>query len=235
MNKLMFVIFCFSVSISHALSLDNYALTSQLNNYMNMFNNHFEQSYSATRAKSMDGTYTLNGVLLNTDCSVFINRNANLGALGSYAINELTSNTADYPGLIGSRGMNKYCGRFPQLDVRQKSILWTLVLTAMAQFESSCNDSATAAGPNGTARGLFQLHQGKEAYYDGDDDACIKNASFDEEASVKCALGMLNRQMLRTGGVLFSNNSYWDVLRPNGAAQTSDDIARALAMSPLCK
>ena len=49
----------------------------------------------------------------------------------------------------------------------------------MAHFESRCLVSAANTNaPNGTARGLFQLHQGREDAYDGRSDSCSRNASL---------------------------------------------------------
>ena len=87
----------------------------------------------------------------------------------------------------------------------------------MANFESNRDATAGNSGaPNGTAYGYFQLHKGHEQYYDGNEGTCVQNASTNGRQSVRCALGMISFQLQRDRS-LFSNESYWDVLRPNSS------------------
>lgn len=120
------------------------------------------------------------------------------------------------------------------MSLKEKATLWTLIVTVMAHFESSCSPEAKNKGPNGMALGLLQLHSGKEDKYDGEFNTCDKNASSSTSGTLKCALGMLETQLERTNGNLFDPKSYWDVLRPRGRARKADDIQRAIQGSSLC-
>ncbi len=237
MNKLIISLLCFVQIYAYQATASFFLkIAPKTENIYGQFNEDLEKIFNAARTKKRNDGYSLNGIQLNNSCQIFINKNLNVGALGAYTINELTNHPREYPELMGQNSLSQHCANFPNLEPREKSTVWTLVLMAMAQFESSCSNNATnTSAPNGIARGLFQLHQGQEKVYDGKDDACVQNASYSEQASVKCALGMLNRQMIRSGGVLFYSKSYWDVLRPAGEAQTTDDIARALARTSLCQ
>ncbi len=136
--------------------------------------------------------------------------------------------------MMNANALGDYCPNFKNLQTRGRAFVWTVILTAMAHFESSCDGDETAQGPNGRLRGLFQLHQGAEAGYDGNDNECINNASYSEQNSIKCALSIIDLQFQKRG-TLFSNKSYWEVLRPNGRSQRADDIQRALRNSSMCK
>ena len=186
------------------------------------------------RRRAPRGTYDFNGVAVADRCESFVGGDEELGSNGVLTQQELTSNTTDYSRLMRPSALSDVCPNYSNLSAESRGFIWAVILTTMANFESSCDGSQTARGPNGTARGLFQLHQGHEAGYDGSDNECIKNASFSEENSIKCALSMLDLQFQREGK-LFSNKSYWEVLRPNGNSQRADDIERALRNSSFCK
>ena len=178
--------------------------------------------------------YILNrAVDVAPSCVAFLDGQNRLGQSGLFTVNEIVKNSKDYPDLLNSTAMIEACPNFLNLSTDNKAIIITLLLTTMAHFESSCRPGATNNGPNGIAKGLFQLHLGSEAYYDGSDDACVKNASLNPNLSIRCTLGMLNRQFEKTDK-LFYEKSYWDVLRPQGEAQSVPIISRALSNSSLC-
>lgn len=128
----------------------------------------------------------------------------------------------------------KYCPQYSKMTVKEKSIVWVFIMTAMAHFESNCTRTASAKGPNGTAYGYFQLHRGHEDEYDGGNGFCQKGDAAKPAAASKCTLGMLEKQFENRQGELFSNKSYWDVLRPTGSSKKWSVIRRALMRSSLC-
>lgn len=225
------ILFSFSIILFFSANSHAFAVAAALENAT--YNKFFEDLNEEMSAL-VNRSYIFNGVEMAAGCSAFISREARLGDLGMYTMQELTSGNSDYSRLIHSNAMQAYCPKYNSLDLRSKSLIWTLLLMSMAQFESTCDGSATNQGPNGIARGLFQLHQGQETVYDGDDDSCVKNASYDDRKSIKCALGMLNGQLVRSGNQIFYSRSYWDVLRPNGEAQTTEAIASALRKARVC-
>lgn len=182
-----------------------------------------------------NASYYVNGVQVDDNCAQFITPQAELGEHGRYIVDHIESEAAGYATLLSGRGMN-VCGRYTQLSTRQKGIIWALVLTTMAHFESNCRVSAGNSGaPNGTAKGYFQLHLGHENEYPSSNNACTRNVSLNGRQSLRCALGMLDYQ-LQERGALFSNRSYWDVLRPNGdSVWKMRAIQRAITNSSLCR
>lgn len=183
---------------------------------------------------TVDTAYSLNGVAVHDNCQTFMDKNQVYGELGQYISRELYTNSKLYSEVIQSSAMTKSCPKYNELNLNQKVLIWTLTLATMAHFESSCSTSASATGPNGTAYGLYQLHKNKEAAYDKDLKICQNGSSGNPKKSSQCVLSMLNNQIKKTGQ-LFSNKSYWDVLRPNGSSQKAKLIHQAIAKSSLCK
>lgn len=179
--------------------------------------------------------YSIAGTAVADTCNTLIDRDQILGLLGKSVYNQFIQNAGLYTHLLDGGALKKDCTKYSQMrDVKQKALVWVLILTVMAHFESSCRAGANTKGPNGTAYGYYQLHLGQEDKYDGASNECVKYASKDPAQSSKCVLKMLDMQLERDNGVLFSNKSYWDVLRPKGAAQRADDIERAIQKSSYC-
>ncbi len=119
----------------------------------------------------------------------------------------------DLPNLLaGSADLRRACPRYADMNLEQKQIVWVTVFTAMAHLESSCNNVRTAQGPNGRLRGLWQLHDGFEHRYAA---GCRRGDSTTAARNAACAARMLDGQMARADA-LFSRDSYWGVLRPQG-------------------
>lgn len=180
-----------------------------------------------------DVSYTIGGTPVADKCVAFMDRNTVLGEMGKAVFTALKDNKSSLPTVMQGGTISKYCSKYPQMKDEQKMMVWVMVMTMVAHFESSCSIGAKAKGPNGTAKGYFQLHLGREQNYD-DQGLCAKNASTSGKLSAKCALSMIERQLQRDGGQLFSPKSYWDVLRPGERAKRADDIQRTLKRSTLC-
>ncbi|MEZ0392429.1 MAG: hypothetical protein ACAH59_09450 [Pseudobdellovibrionaceae bacterium] len=181
-----------------------------------------------------DVVYDLGGVLMADSCSTFMNRTEVLGPIGQSIYHLLTTSRPSFSRLMDGGQIRQFCPAYPKMKDEQKAIIWVLLMTTVAHFESTCNANATAAGPNGTAAGYFQLHKGKEPFYDQKAGYCQLNCSTDPKLSSRCALGLIEIQLGRAQGLIFSNRSYWDVLRPNGRARKADDIQRALRKFSMC-
>lgn len=125
----------------------------------------------------------------------------------------------------------KYCPNYPNLEDEQKKTILIRIVDAMVFFESTCNISARAKGPNGIAYGIFQLHYGREDDYARD---CRRYDSKSPIRSIACALDMLHDQVENTQRIFFSG-SYWDVLRPRGQTRKADRIASHIWYYPLCQ
>lgn len=233
------IVFLFLISlIFTALSAKAVDMKSMLFSELeDEFFTSLNESMNANAQKSIvrKSEYPLNGVNVASGCHIFIDASARLGEQGAYAYNQIVRHSSEYRSLLADSALNEQCPNYGNLQVSQRAQVIVLLLTAMAHFESSCRVSAANTNaPNGTARGLFQLHEGREDAYDGRSDSCSRNASLDAEESIDCALGMLNLQFAKSG-LLFDPKSYWDVLRPQGEAQTTAAIASALGRSRLCR
>jgi len=131
----------------------------------------------------------------------------------------------------GSSDIALYCPNYKSMDENERKSVWMLVLVSMAHYESSCNNKEKAKGPNGTAAGLLQLHRGHEANYSN---GCRNSDSNTPERSLICGLSMINDQIQR-GEPLFSEHSYWEVLRPRGRSQKARKIESAIRQFPPCQ
>lgn len=170
-------------------------------------------------------------------CSQFITSSGS-GSVGKRVMNDV--DTAQLM-MRGPNDLQTFCPKYPSLSDENQRKVWLLVMTVMSFLESSCNSSITAKGPNGTLRGLFQLHAGKEHQYTKSR-RCQRNGSTTNDGSVVCTVGMLDDQMARASK-LFSNDSYWGVLRPKGEPHPRKKgqrvmktrvIQDALVALPLC-
>lgn len=184
---------------------------------------------------SQKTSYKLSTAEVSDECIALMNASMFTGPLGASIAGAFVRNPNDLALLHKGGSMNRYCPRYKKMTQKQKSMVWVLTLTAMAHFESSCNSKAkNPGGPNGTAYGLFQLHRNHEAGYDGAEGLCKNGDSNSTYRSAVCTLSMLNQQFKARNGELFSQNSYWCVLRPRGESAKAGQIRKAIQRSSLC-
>ncbi len=187
----------------------------------------FSQTTSATTVKEiMTATRRLNW---SSSCQQFVGTKG-FGSWGAHIIRVL--NRSEHPELYrASTDMKKTCPNFANLRDIEKEAVWVMVLAGVSFFESTCNKNAKSRGPNGIAQGLLQLHLDRESYYDSD---CISGDSKHDRLSLSCGLSMLNSQ-LRRDQKLFSQNSYWEVLRPKSPSDKAKHIAWTLMFYKPCQ
>jgi hypothetical protein len=194
-----------------------------------------EMADLGNRAQLQTNTsYQINKTTVDDECMTFLSADQFLGDTGRSIFQKITENSKQFPNLLKGGDINHYCSKYSSMGLKQKGLIWVTILTMMAQFESSCKIKAFAKGPNGRAQGYFQLHKGQEQKYSEDSKDCVKNASMNAKLSSACTLAMLDDQMEKSNGVLFSPKSYWDVLRPHGRAKKAALIARTISRSSLC-
>lgn len=202
------------------------------NNAITIYSKEFTEIINRLQLQH-DTTYSLGGIPISDDCVAMMNANQTTGKVGEAIFKELTAKADLYSLLLEGGDVKRYCKKYSDMSKNQRALVWVLILTTMAHFESSCSEKASARGPNGTAYGYYQLHKSKEDQYLGGG-ACTKNSSANAVSSSRCTLSMLEKQMERSNRILFSNKSYWEVLRPNGPADKAKLIAKALTVSSLC-
>jgi len=184
---------------------------------------------------SVNVSYPLSTTEVDDRCVALMDGKMISGEVGKALSQIYLENQTNFSHLVlGGSVKNKYCPRYGKMTAKEKSIVWVFILTAMAHFESNCSKTAAAKGPNGTAYGYFQLHKGHESEYDGDKGICKNGDAGKPAAASKCTLAMLDKQFENRQGELFSNKSYWDVLRPTGSSKKWSVIRKALMRSSLC-
>lgn len=184
---------------------------------------------------SVNVSYPLSTAEVDDKCVAMMDGKMIAGDVGKALSQIYIDNQAKLSYLVaGGSVKSKYCPRYGKMTAKEKSIVWVFILTAMAHFESNCTKTASAKGPNGTAYGYFQLHRGHENEYDGGKGICQKGDAAKPAAASRCTLSMLDKQFENREGELFSNKSYWDVLRPTGSSKKWSIIRKALMRSSLC-
>ncbi|WP_409479556.1 hypothetical protein [Pseudobdellovibrio sp. HCB154] len=140
-------------------------------------------------------------------CTEFV-QDGQIGQYGEKIVNEVMK-SQNVNIKKGDTDLVSLCPNYPVMDEGSKANVFLIILTSMAFEESTCNNNETARGPNGTARGFFQLHSGKEGSYGPE---CRNYDSRTPEGSITCAVSIINKEM--GAGNLFDQGSHWDVLRP---------------------
>lgn len=131
----------------------------------------------------------------------------------------------------GTKDLVRVCPKYRSLKEAEKVDVWITVLIAMSHYESSCRPQITAKGPNGPLLGLLQLHRGKEGRYSK---ICDNGDGKSVASTLECGLSMLDDQ-LRRDNQIFSQKSYWDVLRPKSSTQKWRKIASSVSFYPSCR
>lgn len=131
----------------------------------------------------------------------------------------------------GTKDLVRVCPNYREFKDSEKIDVWITVIIAMSHYESSCRPQITAKGPNGPLLGLLQLHKGKEGRYSK---ICENGDGKSVGSTIECGLSMLDDQ-IRRDRQLFSQKSYWDVLRPRAPTQKWRKIASSISFYPACR
>lgn len=142
-------------------------------------------------------------------CSEFV-QDGEIGQYGDMIRSEVMKPNQYMNIKKGDADLAGLCPNYPMMDDSSKANVFLLILTSMAFEESSCNNDKSTRGPNGTAKGFFQLHLGKEASYGPE---CNNFDSRTGAGSIMCSLSVINKQM-GDGDLFRQDSNYWDVLRP---------------------
>lgn len=176
----------------------------------------------SSEAELHDASIVINDLPVDNRCEAFVTPEGMLGEHGIYA-RDLVLEDARIRDLLTTAAINDICPNYPNLSENDRALMWTLVVTTMANFESSCNPRALnpkylADGsrnphgpPNGDAIGYFQLHRGSEGNYSSEG-ICEDGDGSDAMRSIRCVLGMITHQV-NTENQLFTNSiPHFDVL-----------------------
>lgn len=168
----------------------------------------------------------------------------------SQVVTDTLSDGNHYELLENPKPWRNLCPNYSGLSQDKRKDIVAFLMMGMANFESGCNPRAenrkrtivrkTKSGkkvakhvgpPNGTAKGILQLHQNHEGDYNDPLGNCADGVSINASRSLKCGLSMLEDQVRKYGEILFSD-SHWQVLRPSGRSSAS--IKSAISDIPDC-
>lgn len=174
----------------------------------------------------------ISGSVWSPLCKNFINENGEYGPWGKSIVNSLIDENGiinkNALWLIGSNSNSvfdtangiKLNNKFRSYSVNQKLDFIVYYAASVAMLESSCNPKIKARGPNGTAGGLWQLHEGKTQNYAKG--VCGKFDVYKPELNVVCGLKMLDYYTAIEKNInheFFWKGNYWETMhihRPGG-------------------
>lgn len=160
-------------------------------------------------------------------CEKFVD-NGQFKSLGKVVIQEVhrPENSALYD---GTSDLVAACPMYKSMSRAQKDGLWVLFTAGWTHRESSCDAHPREhSGPTkrGTKRavlaGILQLDKNHEGDYTYGT-LCENGDSSTPERSLRCSFSMLSG-WIEKGNNLFSNGSYWEVLRPNARVHKGQKV-----------
>jgi hypothetical protein len=168
----------------------------------------------------------------------------------SQVVTDSLSDGNHYELLENPKPWKNLCPNYSGLSKDKRKDIVAFLMMGLANFESGCDPNAenkkrtivrkTKSGkkvvkhvgpPNGTAKGILQLHLNHEGDYNDPLNNCADGVSRNASRSLKCGLSMLEDQVRKYGKIFFSE-SHWQVLRPSG--RSSADIQEAISDIPDC-
>lgn len=177
---------------------------------------------SSGEAQLFNASIVINQLPVDNRCEAFVTPEGMLGEHGQYA-RDLVLDDPNVRDLLTTTAINDICPNYLNLSENDRALMWTLVVTTMANFESSCNPEALnpkylANGnrnphgpPNGDAIGYFQLHRGSEGNYESEG-LCRDGDGSSPTDSIRCVLGMITHQVNSTGRLFTNSIPHFDVL-----------------------
>lgn len=171
-----------------------------------------------------DGALRVDKIVSNKDmyapkCEKFVD-DGEFKKLGEVVIREVNrpENASLYR---GTADLIRVCPNYKNMSKSDRDGMWVLFTAGWAQKESRCEARPRERlGPrrkNGKKRGILsgilQLDKNREHLYKYGE-LCDRGDSLSPEKSLRCSFSMLTG-LIELGHPLFSNGSYWEVLRPN--------------------
>jgi len=150
---------------------------------------------------------------------------------------------------------DRFCPNYYQLNPNERANFWGQLFAAISYFESGWNpttrfhESTMGIDPvtnmSVYSEGLLQLSYqdtkwAKWCEFDWSKDRHLKpndprKTIFDPQKNLTCGVGIMARQIKRTGNIVLSTGVYWAVLRENGRYQKINQIANIVRRHAYCK
>jgi hypothetical protein len=157
--------------------------------------------------------------------------------------------------LQGSEDMETFCPNFNNLSNDERANAWAELFVGVAKYESGYDHTMrfheSTMGTDSVTKlpvyseGLLQLsYQDIRGYsfcdfnwsvdskLDKDDP---KKTIFDPYKNLDCGVGIMSRQLARSGLITVSTNAYWSTLRSGGKYNKISQIAAIVKALPFCK
>ncbi|MFS4461150.1 hypothetical protein [Bdellovibrio sp. HCB2-146] len=157
--------------------------------------------------------------------------------------------------LQGADDMDIFCPRFDSLNNDQRANVWAALFSAVSKFESSYNPAMrfheSTMGTDSVTKqpvyseGLLQLsYQDVRGYpfceFDWEVDRKLKPTDsrktiFDPYKNLDCGVGIMTRQLARSGLITVKTNAYWSTLKSGGKYNRITQIASIVKKLPFCQ
>ncbi len=158
-----------------------------------------EQYYpgmNQTTARTV-GEAMANNATFAKGCNNFINKDGKLGPWGTWTLNAIHSKASSFrnkqpPDIV------RLCPKYSSMGPDERDLFWVWVMASISSNESQCNPHGPdGKGPNGYAKGLFQLEYNKcplmtNIYNPGQNILCAVNI-IGKELSLRYNLSTPNR------------------------------------------
>ena len=157
--------------------------------------------------------------------------------------------------LEGSDDIKQFCPRYSSLSDLQRANVWAQLFVAMARYESAYNPLSrmheTTMGTDPVTKkpvyseGLLQLSYQditgwKFCKFDWNKDKNLsptdpRKTILDPFINLHCGVGIMAKQVARTGKILLGSGAYWAVIKTNSRYQKISSITAMVKSLPLCQ
>lgn len=157
--------------------------------------------------------------------------------------------------LEGAGDIKQFCPRYASLNDPQRANVWAQLFVAMARYESAYNPLSrmheTTMGTDPVTKkpvyseGLLQLSYQdikgqKFCKFDWSKDKNLsptdpRKTILDPFINLHCGVGIMAKQVARTGKILLGSGAYWAVIKTNSKYQKINSIAAMVKSLPLCQ
>lgn len=156
--------------------------------------------------------------------------------------------------LQGADDMDTFCPRFDTLSNDQRANVWAALFAAVSKFESNYDPAMrfheSTMGTDSVTKqpvyseGLLQLsYQDVRGYpfcdFNWEVDRKLKvtdlrKTIFDPYKNLDCGVGIMTRQLARSGLITVKTNAYWSTLRSGGTYNKISQISAMVKKLPFC-
>jgi hypothetical protein len=157
--------------------------------------------------------------------------------------------------LQGADDMETFCPNFNNLSNDERANVWAQIFVGVAKYESNYDNTMrfheSTMGTDSVTKlpvyseGLLQLsYQDIRGYsfceFDWSADSKLDKDDpdktiFDPYKNLDCGVGIMSRQLARSGLITVSTNAYWSTLRSGGTYNKISQIAAIVKALPICK